>query len=1481
MDYKFKKSIAPVKKVTAIQFGVLSPEYIKNVSVTQTTYDENGKEIPSGLFETNNIYDPVTKRPTTGAVNDLRMGNTYDLENPGYFGHIELAKPVYHYGFLNTVVDILRCVSFYTSELLISEKDLKNIPKHLKGKKRLKEILKQVNKVKVCKTTKRPLPSYIKDCLNVVVDHTDPEFPSGRRTFSAQLALEILQKISDEDCITLGFNPKYARPEWFLISIVLVPPPHVRPTVSMSSSQKCEDDLTSKLNDIIKSNKALADEIEMNSEPHKIELAEALLQYNVATFFNNKIPNQPQAVQRSGKPLKTISQRLIGKEGRVRGNLMGKRVDFSARTVITADPNLSIDEVGVPRKIAMNLTVPETVNEYNIGKMQQFVDNGPNTHPGAKYIIKDGGKKIDLRYAKKRHLLRPGWTVERHLKDGDLVLFNRQPSLHKMSMMGHRVKVLEHSTFRMNLAVTTPYNADFDGDEMNIHVPQSITAKAETDNLISVNQLIVSPQSNRPVIGIIQDALLASARMTRRGTFVDRKLAMNTLMRINDYKDSDMETPVIPDPCLMVNINSRFKEDGEDVLTTFKVDEIKKTNFENIIRIKASSSDVQIETDIPSKFLKLNEGKEFHMTFSNKVTQEKLNSFDLCMNGTVFKKDGDKVFISYGGLLMKTNGLQDLDKGDKISFLIRIDDMENESKINDESLIHDKFSSKTDESLIHDKFSSKIYPLWSGKQIFSLVIPNEINMRKKSNGSPDEDDDMTETDTRVLIEGGELLSGIIDKKTVGISDGGIIHVLFNDLGPERTKMFLNLVQQVANYWILNNSFSIGVGDTIANENTIQEVNKILENVKKEVKKLSKNTEMHPEKLEKYINAELNSARDEAGKMAQLNLSQNNNFKATVTAGSKGNTLNISQIAAAVGQQNIEGKRVAYGFRDRTLPHYEKNDIKEDSRGFVKNSYLKGLGPQEYFFHHMAGREGLIDTACKSVTGDTQVVIMENGKTKCVDIGSWIDEKMDNNKDKIEYFTKQLDTEMLDIDDIDIFVPTTDKLGNTSWGKITALTRHDPTDIMYEVTTLGGRKVKVTESNSLIVWNEKTKIFEKTLTSKVNIGNFLPTTISLPEPPVIEKFISISKLENNNDDDNWTLDNLELDYESGKFFGILYSNDAFNYGKNDKEFLFIEDDNENECPERMFLLKWLKKYNIYYEHPCNRFAGSCIQSDFTGLKSKRFTNFLFKYTEKNRYNSINFTTIPDEFYGANIDFIKGFVDSIFYDIDDKKNTSVFESDNKTLLEGISYMCSILGIFSKIYKNNITKYDHYPFPHQNDVVLDKIISIDKIDYKNKVYDFTVPETGNFNIFNGLGVKNTSKTGYLQRRLVKALEDMSVRYDGTVRDGRNNILQFLYGEDGMDATHIENQFFDIHDYNNEKFSQIYEHKKATGKGSRLINKLCSEEFEQLKIDQDKLREIMIYKNFNKPSEKFIPIPVNLKRILWNASKLFYRFKVKNFIY
>ena len=208
---------------------------------------------------------------------------------------------------------------------------------------------------------------------------------------------------------------------------------------------------------------------------------------------------------------------------------MGKRVDFSARTVISGDPNLDLDQVGVPISIAKTLTYPEIVTPYNIHKLTELVRNGPNEHPGAKYVIRDTGDRIDLRYNKRAGdiALQYGWKVERHLMDDDPVLFNRQPSLHKMSMMAHRVRVMPYSTFRLNLSVTSPYNADFDGDEMNLHVPQSPETRSELSQICAVPLQIVSPQSNKPVMGIVQDTLCGIRKMTLRDIFIEYDQVMN------------------------------------------------------------------------------------------------------------------------------------------------------------------------------------------------------------------------------------------------------------------------------------------------------------------------------------------------------------------------------------------------------------------------------------------------------------------------------------------------------------------------------------------------------------------------------------------------------------------------------------------------------------------------------------------------------------------------------------------------------------------------------------------------------------------------------------------------------------------------------------------------------------------------------------------------------------------------------------------
>lgn len=283
--------------------------------------------------------------------------------------------------------------------------------------------------------------------------HTNEDNQEKKIALSAERVWEILKHITDEECLILGMDPKFARPDWMLVTVLPVPPLSVRPAVVMYGSARNQDDLTHKLADIIKANNELIRNEQAGAAAHIISENIKMLQFHVATLVDNDMPGMPRAMQKSGKPLKALKARLKGKEGRIRGNLMGKRVDFSARTVITPDPNLRIDQVGVPRSIAQNLTFPEIITPFNIDKMQELVRRGNSQYPGAKYIIRDNGERIDLRFHPRPSdlHLQCGYKVERHIRDGDLVIFNRQPTLHKMSMMGHRVKVLPWSTFRMNL----------------------------------------------------------------------------------------------------------------------------------------------------------------------------------------------------------------------------------------------------------------------------------------------------------------------------------------------------------------------------------------------------------------------------------------------------------------------------------------------------------------------------------------------------------------------------------------------------------------------------------------------------------------------------------------------------------------------------------------------------------------------------------------------------------------------------------------------------------------------------------------------------------------------------------------------------------------------------------------------------------------------------------------------------------------------
>ena len=360
---------------------------------------------------------------------------------------MELAQAVYHPYFMDQVTTVLKCVSYYTSQLLVdrSRHDFQAAMKIKKGDARLKAMAKICGSIRTCPTTNNVQPEYKKEektfLIHAKFDVKDDGPPPEDGKITADRAYEILRQISDEDAVALGFDPKRTRPEWMILKVFPVPPPTVRPGVVMDmSGMESHDDLTNTLVEILKRNNALRVADQSGAGSHVKEEIHMAMSNNIWGYINNAKPSISTVMNKSDRPIKSITERLKGKHGRVRGNLMGKRVDFSARSVITGDANIGIDELGVPYSVARNMTFPEKVTPLNQAQLQQYVSNGPNPSPGvtgAKFVITRDGQERFTKHANVRErTLEIGDTVGRQLMTGDVVLFNRQPSLHKVSMEG-------------------------------------------------------------------------------------------------------------------------------------------------------------------------------------------------------------------------------------------------------------------------------------------------------------------------------------------------------------------------------------------------------------------------------------------------------------------------------------------------------------------------------------------------------------------------------------------------------------------------------------------------------------------------------------------------------------------------------------------------------------------------------------------------------------------------------------------------------------------------------------------------------------------------------------------------------------------------------------------------------------------------------------------------------------------------------------
>ncbi|RMD67105.1 DNA-directed RNA polymerase subunit A' [Candidatus Pacearchaeota archaeon] len=477
------------KQIRALRFNLISPQEIKRIStvkvVTPELYDVDGFPVDGGLMDLRmGAIDPGVKCRTCGKrVKDC----------PGHPGMIELARPVLHIKFVPLIELALRTFCYNCGKLTLPEEKQKGLApseraKKARDAKKCPHCGEELAKIKLEKPT---------------------TFFAGKEKLSPIEIRERLVKIPDEELRKIGINPRTARPEWAVLSVLLVPPVTVRPSITLPTGERSEDDLTHKLGDIVRANQRLWENLNAGAPEVIIDDLWELLQYHVTTFFDNKVGKIPPARHRSGQVLKTITERIKGKEGRIRYNLAGKRVNYSARSVVSPDPYLRINEIGVPLEVAKVITVSEAVTSFNIEKMKQLVMNGSN-YPGANNVVRPDGRKKRVTEELKEEIiaeLAPGYRVERHLQDGDVVLFNRHPTLHKQGLMAHFVKVLPGRTFRLHPGAANPYNADYDGDEMNIHEPQNEEALAEARILLDINNNIISSKNNTNLVGTITDAV--------------------------------------------------------------------------------------------------------------------------------------------------------------------------------------------------------------------------------------------------------------------------------------------------------------------------------------------------------------------------------------------------------------------------------------------------------------------------------------------------------------------------------------------------------------------------------------------------------------------------------------------------------------------------------------------------------------------------------------------------------------------------------------------------------------------------------------------------------------------------------------------------------------------------------------------------------------------------------------------------------------
>lgn len=938
-----------------VQFLMFSDEDVRKLSVTKITnvqsFDAIGNPTKGGLYDS--ALGPLRDRnETCGTCNNVL------LHCPGHFGHIELPLVVVNPMFIKNIYSLFRvsCLKCFKIQMddrlkfilklqlelvdaghITAALDLDNyvgditsgkenspdkpnkvIRKYQKLLKKRDAVVETFQNKNVDKLRAKFINQYFRvintakkcaycACKLIKVTTSENKImynlsADGAEKGSKGIKILMPDEIkryctsiaqNDEDILkycfpVLKYSPTQPVTNAFFMDVVPVLPPNVRPC-NVLRGELVEHPQTNVYKAILQNAFAARAVLHVLSSSDQQKTIDSLDQLPRQAYESvqgktaaEKLHTVWQELQKSinnllncegqGLASQGLKQIIEKKTGLIRMHMMGKRVNFAARSVITPDPNVDIDEIGIPDAFAMKLTYPIPVTEWNVDELRNMVINGPNKHPGAEKIEMENGRVISIaadsiqkRKSLAKRLLTPDEfkasglkVVHRHLVNGDVLILNRQPSLHKPSMMAHRARILKgEKTLRLHYANCKSYNADFDGDEMNAHFPQNEIARSEAYNIMSVTKQYLVPKDGTPLSGLIQDHVISGVRMSLRGTFFTKSDYQQLVFQAlpNHRGPIKLLPPTILKPLVLWS--------GKQVLSTIIINTTPK-------------------------------GKP-------------------CLT-----------------LIGKA------------------------------------------------KISSKAW---------QKTAPRPW----KAGGTPFNNPN-TMTEAEVVIRKGELLSGVLDKTHYGATPYGLVHCMYELYGGDSSSALLSSFSKVFTFYLQWIGFTLGVKDILV----VEEADKkrddyicLVRNAGKAaaVKATDLPADVDDEKLKETIeilhtkDPKFRTNLDRQYKTMLDSYTNNintaclsegllekfpyNNLQLMVQSGAKGSTVNTMQISCLLGQIELEGKRPPLMISGRSLPSFPPHDVSPRAGGFIDGRFMTGIQPQEFFFHCMAGREGLIDTAVKT------------------------------------------------------------------------------------------------------------------------------------------------------------------------------------------------------------------------------------------------------------------------------------------------------------------------------------------------------------------------------------------------------------------------------------------------------------------------------------------------------------------------------------